>query len=160
MLGKHTGLSVMHLDSHYWQPGWRATPSAAWRTKVRELVAEPAWVMDGNYTSTLDLRLPAADTIVFLDLPRALTLVRVVRRRWRWRGRTRPDMAPGCPERLTARFLLWVWRYPHDGRPRLLSAINAARAEERVVRLTSRRAINAWAACVTRSPRPCRNEPH
>jgi adenylate kinase family enzyme len=55
VLGRHTGLSVMHLDSHYWQPGWRATPSAVWRTKVRELVAEPAWVMDGNYISTLDL---------------------------------------------------------------------------------------------------------
>jgi hypothetical protein len=47
-------------------------------------------------------------------------------------ARARRVFIGGFEVRLTARFLLWVWRYPHDGRPRLLSAINAARGEERV----------------------------
>jgi len=49
----------------------RPTPVPDWRQRVRELIEQPTWVMDGNFTSTLDLRLPAADTVVFLDLLRA-----------------------------------------------------------------------------------------
>jgi hypothetical protein len=111
----HRTFRSCDLDSHYWQPGWRATPSAAWRTKGRELMAEPAWVTDGNYTSTLDLRLPAADKIVFLDLPRALTLaVRRLGQRGPCRGACgRASATAG--ERHAPGFLLWIWRYPQDG---------------------------------------------
>ncbi len=75
-----TGLPLTALDAHYWQPGWQPTPTDLWRPRVGELVAQPEGVMDGNDTSTLDLRLPSADTIVFLDLPRRVTIPRVLRR--------------------------------------------------------------------------------
>ena len=57
-------------------------------------------VMDGNYGGTLEPRLARYDTVVFLDRSRLLCLWRVVRRKLAYHGRSRPDMAPGCVERI------------------------------------------------------------
>ncbi len=144
IIAARTGLPVIHLDAHYWWPGWRPSPVPDWRQRVRELIEQPAWVMDGNFTSTLDLRLPAANTVVFLDLPRWVTVPRALRRGLRWHGRVRPDMAPACPERVTWEFLLWLWRFPRGGRRRLLTAIATAGVQDRVIRLTGRTAVAQW----------------
>jgi adenylate kinase family enzyme len=143
-LGERVGLPVVHLDRHYWRPGWVETPRDEWRQVVAGLVAQPEWVIDGNYSGTLDLRLPAADLVVFLDLPRRVTIPRVIRRSLRWRSRSRPDMAPGCPERLDRSFLVWLWTYPRSGRARLTAALDDADAWDRVVRLRSPRQVHAW----------------
>ena len=63
-------LPVIHLDALYWQPGWVATPQDEWRDKQQQLVQQECWIIDGNYTSTLDVRFAVADTIIFLDFPR------------------------------------------------------------------------------------------
>jgi adenylate kinase family enzyme len=144
LLGERRALPVVHLDRHYWRPGWVQTPRDEWRRTVAHLVTEPAWVMDGNYGGTLDLRIPAADLIIFLDLPRRVTIPRVLRRRVRGRGRSRPDMAPGCPDRLDMQFLTWLWTYPRSGRARLTDAIDSNAAWNRVVRLRTPRQIRAW----------------
>ena len=136
-LGERLGLPVIHLDAHYWQPGWVETPTEAWTAQVARLVGEEAWVMDGNYSGTLDLRIPAADTIVFLDLPRLVCLWRVVRRRLAFHGRVRPDVPPGCPERISWEFIDWIWTYPGRRRPRVLERLRAVEHEKQVVVLRS-----------------------
>jgi adenylate kinase family enzyme len=122
-LGERLGLPVIHLDAHYWNPGWIETPAEEWQERVRRLIAEPEWVMDGNYGGTLDVRLAAADTVVFLDLPRIVCLWRIVTRAARYWGRTRPDLAPNCPERLGWEFVVWVWTYPDRRRPEILERL-------------------------------------
>jgi len=116
-LGDRLGLPVIHLDAHYWHEGWTETPKDVWEQAVRELTRREAWILDGNYGGTMDIRLAAADTIIFLDLPPLLCLWRVGTRQIRYRGRTRPDMGPGCPERLTSFFLKYIWNYRRDRRP-------------------------------------------
>ncbi|EIV91288.1 adenylate kinase [Frankia sp. QA3] len=147
-LARQTGLPAVHLDRYFWRPGWVATPVEEWRAVVAGLVANPAWVMDGNYAGTLDLRIPAAELIVFLDLPRRITIARVLRRWARWRGRNRPDAAPGCPEKLDLAFLRWLWNYPRDSRARLLRALDAHGAAARVVRLCTAREVRLWLGAV------------
>src|SRR5262245_7028085 len=122
-LGERLGLPVIHLDAHYWNPGWVATPPEEWQKRVQRLIAEPEWVMDGNYGGTLDIRLAAADTVVFLDLPRIVCLWRIVTRAARYWGRTRPDIAPNCRERLDWEFVVWVWTYPDRRRPDILKRL-------------------------------------
>ncbi len=146
-------LPLVHLDARYWQPGWVATPADAWRREVEALIAEPAWVMDGNYGGTLDVRLAASDLVVFLDLPRLVCLWRVVRRAMRHRGRSRPDMAPGCPEQLSWEFVRWVWSYPERRRPQVLHRLAALPPTTRVVVLRSQRAVDEWLATLTRDAR-------
>ena len=68
-LAAKTGLPVIHLDLHFWKPGWVAPSEFEWREKQRGLLAGDAWIADGNYHETLDLRLERADTVVFLDTP-------------------------------------------------------------------------------------------
>jgi len=68
-LAAKSGLPVIHLDLHFWKPGWVAPSETEWREKQCGVLAADAWIADGNYHETLDLRLERADTVVFLDMP-------------------------------------------------------------------------------------------
>src|SRR4029450_10086619 len=74
------------------------------------LVEGERWVMDGNYGATLPIRVAAADTVVFVDLPRRISIPRAVLRSWRSRGRD--VQAFGCPERADWEFLVSMWVVP------------------------------------------------
>ena len=143
-LGAATGLPVIHLDACYWRAGWDPMPKDEWTRTVDALAARDAWVMDGNYGGTLERRLAACDTVVFLDLPRLVCLWRVTRRALRYRGRTRPDMAPECPERLTWEFVRWVWDYPRTRRPGILRRLADLAGTKRVVILESTRDVERF----------------
>ena len=65
-LGRRLGLPVVHLDQRFWKPGWVETPDDEWDERMRELVAEERWVIDGNYGRTQVMRMERADTIIFL----------------------------------------------------------------------------------------------
>lgn len=91
-LGRATGVPVIHLDLHYWKPGWVAPSDAEWRAVQRTVLAGDAWIADGNYHETLDLRLERADTVVLLDLPWWVCSARALRRGFRMPG----ELPPGC----------------------------------------------------------------
>ena len=113
VIGERLGLPAVHLDSFFWNPGWVQTEVPAFRERVAEAVKGDAWVMDGNYTAqSLDLRLPRADTVIWLDLPRRIYFPRVLLRVVKNYGHAREDIGPGCPERIDLPFLKWVWTYP------------------------------------------------
>ena len=122
-LGELTGIPVIHLDAHYWLPGWVVTPKEEWAGKVDALLQGDRWIMDGNFGSTLKQRLPRADTVIYLDYPSWLCLWRVLRRRVQYHGRTRPDIGPGCPESIDAEFIQWVINFPRNTRPKLLNLL-------------------------------------
>lgn len=147
-LGERLDLPVVHLDRHYWQPGWVADEPDHWRATVTRLASAGSWVMDGNYGATLDLRLPRADLLVICDLPRLVCLWAVVRRRWRFHATGRPDLHPACPERLDLRFLWWVWSYPGRSRSRVFDAVARHAPRLPVVRLRNRREVRRWLASV------------
>ena len=117
-IGAITGLPVIHLDHCYWSPGWVPMPDDEWVPFQRDLLAADRWIVDGNYDATLELRAELADTIVFLDLPRRVCLTRAVRR-----FRSPILQAPGCPQKVDAQFLRWIWNFPERSRPRLLAVL-------------------------------------
>jgi adenylate kinase family enzyme len=124
-IARRTGLPLIHLDRHYWRPGWVESDTARWEADAAALAGRERWVMDGNYSGTLALRLARADTAIWLDFPVWLCLFRILRRTLLYRGRVRPDMAEGCPERLNWAFLSYAARFPWDGRRRIVGKLGA-----------------------------------
>jgi adenylate kinase family enzyme len=139
-----TGLPLIGLDRAYWRSGWVEPPTDEWRAIVAGLAAQPAWVMEGNYSNTFDLRMPRADTAVWLDYPRITCLRRVVLRVVRDYGRTRADLPDGCPEKFDVQFLRFVWDFPAQGRPRIVDGLSRFGGHLRVVRCTRDRDAAAF----------------
>ena len=95
-IGELLDIEVIHLDSYYWRPNWVATPDGEWTDKVKELLKRERWVMDGNYTSSLELRLKAADAVIFLDRSRLFCLWQVFKRLMKYSG----EFPPGAGGRM------------------------------------------------------------
>lgn len=140
-LGHLTGLPVIHLDRHNWKPGWVSTPDDEWKEIVRGLAAAEEWIIDGNYGGTLDIRARRCDAIIFLDFNRVAALWGAVKRALTQRGRARPDMAEGCPERLNLSFVRWIWSYNKVSRPKVLSAITKAPDGTLIIALHDRQRV-------------------
>jgi adenylate kinase family enzyme len=132
-----TGLPRIELDTHYWHPGWQATPREAWAQTVAALCERPAWIMDGNYTGTLPLRLARADAVIWLDYPRRVCLRRVLLRVAKDHGRVREGRPAGCPERFDLEFLRYVWNFNASVRPRVVAALGDRGPALRLHRLRS-----------------------
>jgi adenylate kinase family enzyme len=94
-LAERTGVPVIHLDREFWKPGWVAPSEDEWRETQRRVLAGDAWIADGNYHETLDLRLERADTVVVLDTPWPVCAGRAL-----VRGVRKPvgEMPDGCDD--------------------------------------------------------------
>ena len=138
-LGARHGLPVFHLDQAWWRPGWVEAPPGEFRAEVERIAALPAWVIDGNYTGTLAPRLLAADTLIYLDAPRWLCLFRILRRTLASHGQVRPDLAPGCPERLDPAFLRFAWSWNGVRRQRTFAVVEGFAGRKAVLRAGMRR---------------------
>ena len=128
-LGRILRLPLIHLDRHYWHPGWTEPSRDDWSRKVVELSAPEEWVMDGNYSGTLDLRLVRAEAVALLDFPTWRCLQGIYARSIFRASRVRPDLAEGCEEKLPdPNFLRFVLTYKWRTRPKVLRRIAAAPA--------------------------------
>lgn len=136
-LGATLELPVIHLDRHFWKPGWTPTPKSEWIETVKQLSQRPQWIIDGNYRSTLDIRLQVADTVIFLDLPPWLCAYRATKRRIRYANSTRPDIAKGCREKLFdpqfPEFIRHIWAYPDRARPDIRQRLGQNSIEKKIV---------------------------
>ncbi|MEM6553575.1 MAG: hypothetical protein AAF750_15775 [Planctomycetota bacterium] len=141
-LGERLGLPVVHMDRLNWRVGWVEVGRAELVRQLEEVLEQSRWIIDGNYGGTMGMRLSQADTVIFLDLPRCVYRWRVVKRLLQgWAGRTRPDMTEGCPERLDREFLVYVWRFHRDARPRIFERLAELPEGVELITLRSRRAV-------------------
>ncbi len=129
------GLPLHHLDAVAWLPGWVEMERPEFYRRTEAIVAGERWVIDGTHGSSLHLRAPRADTIVYLDFPIRLCLWRLVKRTLRHYGTTRPDMGADCPERFDPAFFWYVARWNSGPRVRLHKRLEGH--WDKVVRLRS-----------------------
>jgi adenylate kinase family enzyme len=151
-LGRRLGIAVVHLDSLYWGSAWQPRPSDEWEKLQRRLVERETWIIDGNYGATMQLRLAAADTVIYLDLPTRVCLRRVLLRRLKHPGRARAELAGA--ERLNLAFIRWIWTYRRDRRLRVLERLATLDARTNVVTLTSRTQVRRFLHSLPATPRP------
>ena len=153
MLGTITGLPVFHIDPMYWKAGWVQRDMAETHQMVRSVAELDHWIFEGNNSSSFADRLDRADHLVFLDFPTWLRVWGVFTRTIQSYGKTRPDMAEGCPERYDWAFTKWVlFGYPRGGgRDRCINAFKTAPEGVQKYHLKSRRDVKRFLAQVVRN---------
>jgi adenylate kinase family enzyme len=117
-LARRSGLPLIHLDQQHWRAGWVEPSKQTWNRQVAEMVAGERWIIDGNYSGSLEARLARADAVIDLQFPPWLCVWRILRRVAGSFGRVRPDMAEGCPEHLNFEFLFYTATFPWTARKR------------------------------------------
>ena len=149
-IGNILTLPVIHLDIHFWKSGWIESTDEEWIPKVKELIKQDKWVMDGNFGETIPIRVEAADTVIFLDTSRTLQLWGVFTRVLKFYGKTRPDLPEGCPERFDWAFTKWVWQYNKNNRPKILNFLTNYKDSKNIIILKNRKEMNEFARSLCR----------
>ncbi|GAA0133992.1 DNA topology modulation protein [Paenibacillus sp. YSY-4.3] len=145
-LGHLTGLSVIHLDSYYWKAGWIAATEEEWDQTIDELLNHDSYIMDGNYSRTLNKRLMDADVVFYFDFPRLLCIYRAIKRRIINHGRTREDMAAGCKEKIDLEFLRWIWNFRTRNRGKILEALDQVKEQTQVIIFRTTKEVKEYLA--------------
>jgi hypothetical protein len=65
-------------------------------------------------------------------------LLRCVGRLLRYRGRNRPELPPGCNEKIDWEFFQWIWNYPRDVKPGLMESLRKLPGKEVIILRTDR----------------------
>lgn len=119
-LHEKTCIPLCHLDMLYWAPDRTPVPKPVFLERLAAALAGDEWIIDGNYGSTLELRLAACDTVFFLDYPTEVCLAGARERR----GTARPDMPRTEPaDEEDEEFLGFIRRYAAESRPAVLELL-------------------------------------
>jgi adenylate kinase family enzyme len=152
-LGRLLGISVHHLDWLYWGDTWTATPPAEWQALLDRIVAGESWVIDGNFTSSLQQRLNAADTVIYLDAPPIVSTIRATKRRLLHHWNRAPGMAGGSRPMFNIQLFRWIWEFRGEHRPHLLRQLSEPSVAGKTVILRSRRDVRRFLRTVQAATR-------
>ena len=137
-LAARTGLPLIHLDSVWWRADGSHISRDEFDRALSELLAGEKWIIDGDYSRTYEVRLRAADTMIFLDYPEDVCMAGIVGRV----GEERPDM-PWTESTLDPELVAMVKNYARDNRPVLLDLLRRY-ADRQVLVFTDRTRADRW----------------
>lgn len=115
-------LDLRHISMDkeiFWMSGWQERPHEEAMQRLQDRLGEDRWVIDGTSPGSLHLRLPRTDLLIWLRPSRRTSLGGALSRWWQYRGRTRPEMADGCPEKIDLEFLTYIWTFEQRQAPRI-----------------------------------------
>lgn len=141
-LADSLAINLYHLDKLFWKPHWKMSTKAEQREILYDIVKQNFWIIAGNYSSTLDIRIREADTIIYLKRSRLTCLYHVFKRFIRYRGKTRPDMQENCPEKLDWAFIRWVWQFPKNHEPLIEEHLKDLTSEQTLIKLMNQKEID------------------
>lgn len=140
-------LPLYHLDRIFHLPKGEMLDRSLFLAEQKKIMSQEAWIIDGNYAGSLPDRVAEADTIIWLDFPAWLCVMRVFKRSLRFRRdkQTRPDMASHFEERLFSReyvaFLYFVGSFNRKVRPNILAAVNQSSAHTELISLKNKQDV-------------------
>ncbi len=114
-LHKLTGIPLFHLDMLYWNTDKTTAHKAVFHERLSNIISLPEWIIDGNYESTIELRLEACDTVILLDYPLDICLQGIKERR----GKPRDDM-PWVEEEEDTEFIELIKNFNIKNRPKIM----------------------------------------
>jgi len=143
-LGALLDLPITHLDAIFYDHDWNPLPQNEFAARQHKLVSRERWLIEGNYASTLHIRLAAADTVIFLDLPAITCLWGIAQRRCRYRGGQHHQ--DGVFDRIGWSFVKYIAGYRTAMKPKMLTLIAKHGPRARLIVLRSRKHANRFLA--------------
>ena len=139
-LHSQTGIPLYHLDMMYWNADKTTVEKSVFRERLSTVLAQDEWIIDGNYGSTMELRMAACDTVIFLDHPTEVCLEGIRARR----GKPRSDM-PWIETEEDPEFMEFVQSYNREQKPKVMELLQQY-ADRTILIFTSREQADGFLA--------------
>ncbi len=134
-LSQITGMPLYHLDMMNWNPDRTTVSRVIFRQRLAQVLERDRWIIDGNYASTMEMRLAACDTVIFLDYPTDVCIDGIRSRR----GKPRQDMPwVESDDEEDDEFIRFVESYNDVSRPKVYELLRKCGGEVNIVILSSR----------------------
>ncbi len=124
-LHTRTNLPLYYLDMLYWNADRTTVSKEEFRRRLGEVLKKDSWIIDGNYGSTMEMRMAVCDTVIFLDYPTDVCLAGIRERR----GKIRPDM-PWVENEEDADFAQFVRAFREEKRPQVYALLEQYREKD------------------------------
>ena len=137
-LHQKTGIPLFHLDMLYWNSDKTTVEKSVFLDRLSAVLAKDAWIIDGNYASTMEMRMSLCDTVIFLDYSPDVCLAGVAQRR----GKSRDDM-PWIETEEDVEFIKFIKRFNEEQRPQILTLCDQY-SDKKIIVFTSREEADAF----------------
>jgi len=137
-LHNKTGIPLYHLDMMYWNSDKTTVEKSVFLERLSAVLKKDGWIIDGNYGSTMELRMAACDTVIFLDCPLDVCLDGIKERR----GKSRSDM-PWIETEEDAEFIEFIKNYNEQQKPKVLELLKKY-SDKNIIVFKSREEADAF----------------
>ena len=137
-LHNKTGIPLYHLDMMYWNADRTTVENSVFLERLSAVLEKDEWIIDGNYSSTMKLRMAACDTVIFLDYPLDVCLDGIRERR----GKPRSDM-PWIETEEDSEFIEFIKNYNEQQKPKVLELLKKY-SDKNIIILESREQADAF----------------
>ncbi len=132
-LNKCTGLPLFYLDAIWHKPDKTHIPREAFDERISEIFSMPEWIIDGNYSRTIEMRLKECDTVFLFDLPTEICVQGATERI----GKGRYDL-PWLETEADPEFMQFIKDFPHTSLPKIYELIDKYKESKNVFVFKSR----------------------
>ena len=119
-LHKITNIPLFHLDMIFWNADKTTVEKPVFLDRLFKIIQSDEWIIDGNYGSTMELRMQACDTVIFLDYPLDVCLNGIKERK----GKPRSDLPWIEPDEDDVEFLEFIKNYNSQSRPKVMELLD------------------------------------
>ena len=114
-LHKITKIPLYHLDMLFWNEDKTTVEKSVFLDRLLKVIQNDEWIIDGNYSSSMELRIQSCDTVIFLDFPLEVCLNGIKERK----GKPRSDMPWIESDEDDAEFIEFIKNYNSQSRPKV-----------------------------------------
>ncbi|MBE7046509.1 MAG: adenylate kinase [Ruminococcaceae bacterium] len=138
-LSKHTGLSLIHLDAIWHLPDKTHIPREEFDKRLEEFDLMDSWIIDGNYSRTVERRIQMSDTVFIFDLPVEICIDGAISRI----GKERYDM-PWIEKEIDPEFLKFIEEFPHTTLQKIYDLMDKYKDQKNFVVFKSRQEADQY----------------
>lgn len=133
-LSKVTGTELYYLDMLWHKPDKTNISREEFDIGLEKIIANDSWIIDGNYSRTLDIRLKECDTVFLLDYPLEICLEGAASRI----GKKRADL-PWTEDEFDEEFKKYIIDFSRDNLPVIYELLDKYRDTKKIIIFKSRK---------------------